>query len=154
MELSEFLENKNYHRVNLEKNEIGHYQFQISLNGVNGNFILDTGASSSCVGMEFAEKYNLSPQNSDYKAAGAGAIDMETYSAKVNSMNISGVNIKIENIILFDLSQINEALTQHDASNIDGIIGAEILEQLSAIISYGEKTVYLKEEENLIINEV
>ena len=147
MELSEFLEKKNYHRVDLEKNEIGHYQFQISLNGVDGNFILDTGASSSCVGTEFAEKYNLSPENSDYKAAGAGAIDMETYQAKVMSMHINGINIAIENIILFDLTQINEALSQHDTCNIDGIIGAEILEQLSAIISYAERTVYLKEEE-------
>ena len=147
MELSEFLENKNYHRVDLEKNEIGHYQFQISLNGVDGNFILDTGASSSCVGTEFAEKYNLLPENSDYKAAGAGAIDMETYEAKVEEMYINGINIEIEKIILFDLTQINEALSQHNACNIDGIIGAEILEQLSAVISYSERAVYLKEKE-------
>lgn len=148
MELSEFLENKNYHKVDLEKNQIGHYQFQISLNGIDGNFILDTGASSSCVGIEFAEKYNLSPEKSDYKAAGAGAIDMETHQSKVESMHINGVNIEIENIILFDLTQINEALTQHDACKIDGIVGAEILEQLSAIISYAERTVYLKEKQS------
>ena len=147
MELAEFLKNKDYHRVKLEKNEIGHYQFQISLNGIEGNFILDTGASSSCVGTEFAEKYNLSPESSDYKAAGAGAIDMETFQSKVDSMSIDGIDVDIEYIILFDLTQINEALTQHDACNIDGIIGAEILEQLSAIISYAEKTVYLKEKD-------
>lgn len=147
MELSEFLKNKNYHSVKLEKNEIGHYQFQISLNGIDGNFILDTGASSSCVGTEYAEKYNLLPEDSDYKAAGAGAIDMETFQAKVNTMSIDGINVDIEHIILFDLTQINEALTQHEACNIDGIIGAEILEQLSAVISYAEKTVYLKETE-------
>jgi len=147
MELAEFLENKNYHRVKLEKNEIGHYQFEVLLNGVDGNFILDTGASSSCLGTEFAEKYNLQPENSDYKAAGAGAIDMETFQAKVDSMSIDGIEVELENIILFDLTQINEALTQHDASNIDGIIGAEILEQLEAIISYSEKTVYLKERQ-------
>ena len=145
MELSEFLKNKDYHRVKLEKNEIGHYQFQISLNGVDGNFILDTGASSSCVGTEYAEKYNLLPEESDYKAAGAGAIDMETFKSRVENMSIDGINVDIEHIILFDLTQINEALTQHDACNIDGIIGAEILEQLSAVISYAERTVYLKE---------
>jgi len=147
MELAEFLDNKGYHSVKLEKNEIGHYQFQILLNNIEGNFILDTGASSSCVGTEFAEKYNLLPEDSDYKAAGAGAINMETFQANVDSMSIDGIEVNLEKIILFDLSQINEALTQHDASNIDGIIGAEILEQLSAIISYAEKTVYLKEEE-------
>jgi len=148
MELSEFLGEKNYHSVKLEKNEIGHYQFEISLNGIDGNFILDTGASSSCVGTEFAEKYNLEPIDSDYKAAGAGAIDMETYQAQVESMSISEIKIDIENIILFDLTQINEALSQHDSCNIDGIIGADILEQLSAVISYAERTVYLKEKEN------
>ncbi len=145
MELSEFLEEKEYHRVKLEKNEIGHYQFPVLLNGIEGNFILDTGASSSCVGTQFAEKYNLNPENSEYKAAGAGAIDMETYEAKIDTLNIDGVNIEKENIILFDLTQINEALSQHDACNIDGIIGADILEQLGAIINYAEKAVYLKE---------
>ena len=150
MELSEFLEQKKYYRVQLEKNEIGHYQFKICLNGVEGNFILDTGASSSCVGTEYAGKYNLSPENSEYKAAGAGAIDMETFQSKVDSMHISGVSVNLDSIILFDLTQINEALTQHDACNIDGIIGAEILEQLSAIISYAEKTVYIKKENDTI----
>jgi len=149
MELSEFLEQKNYKGVKLQENEIGHYQFQISLNGVEGNFILDTGASSSCVGVEFADKYKLIPESSDYKAAGAGAIDMETFQAKVESMHISGIDIELENIILFDLTQINEALAQHEASEIDGIIGAEILEQLSAVISYSEKTVYLKKNVNI-----
>jgi predicted aspartyl protease len=145
MELSEFLEQKNYHSIKLEKNEIGHYQFQISLNGIDGNFILDTGASSSCIGTEYAEKYDLIPEISDYKAAGAGAIDMETFQAKISSLSIGGVKVDIENIILFDLTQINEALSQQNACNIDGIIGADILEQLSAVISYSEKTVYLKE---------
>jgi predicted aspartyl protease len=147
MDIAEFLDQKGYHQIKLGKNEIGHYQFQIVLNGVQGNFILDTGASSSCVGTEYAEKYNLHPEESDYKAAGAGAIDMDTFQAKVETMSLGEVPIHLDNIILFDLTQINEALSQHDSCNIDGIIGAEILEQLSAIISYGEKAIYVKERQ-------
>lgn len=148
MELEEFLTKKGYQKVKLEKNEIGHYQFQVSINDVKGNFILDTGASSSCVGTQFAEKYFLKPESSDYKAAGAGALDMDTFQAKVNSFHIKEISVDIRNIILFDLTQINEALNQHDADLIDGIIGAEILEQLNAVISYEERALYIKKHQS------
>jgi len=143
MELDDFLINKGYGKIDLKKNEIGHYQFQVTLNNVDGNFILDTGASSSCVGIEFADKYNLYPKSSDFKAAGAGAIDMDTFQSEINSMYLGSIKIDLDSIILFDLTQINEALEQHDSDLIDGIIGADILEQLSAVISYGEKAVYI-----------
>ncbi|MCK5781617.1 MAG: clan AA aspartic protease [Flavobacteriales bacterium] len=153
MKIDTFFKKRGYHKVLLGKNEIGHYQLLVTINGVEGNFILDTGASSSCVGTKFAEKYLLEPESSDYKAAGAGAIDMDTFQAEVDSMKIEDVEVDIEKIILFDLTQINEALDQHDSELIDGIIGAEILEQLKAVISYEEKALFIKEME-LVDSEV
>ena len=143
MDISNFLEKKGYCKIALEKNEIGHYQLPVSINGIDGNFILDTGASSSCVDTNIVDKYNLTPEESEHKAAGAGAIDMETFQSDIESITIGEVHIELDKIILFDLTQINEALVQHSSNNIDGIIGADILEQHKAIISYEDKAVFL-----------
>jgi hypothetical protein len=48
--------------------------------------------------------------------------------------------------VLFDLVHINEALTNHKALPVDGIIGADILKKGKAIIDYGTSTLYLKKK--------
>lgn len=144
MDLDIFLHNKAYRKIALTKNAIGHYQIKVTINGEEGIFILDTGASSSCVGIEFHEKYHLKLENSDVKATGAGASNMDTSKAKISSMSIGSVPVLIEDIVLFDLSNINEALIEHESGEIEGIIGAEILEQLGSIISYADNILYIK----------
>ena len=47
-------------------------------------------------------------------------------------------------LILFNLTHINTALTSHNASPVDGIIGADILKKGCAIIDYEKKYLYLK----------
>lgn len=145
MTLNEFLLKKKYHQIKLNKNAIGHYQLKVCLNNVEGNFILDTGASSTCIGVEYVEKYKLNPEDSEIKAAGAGAIDMETFESNIESLHIGDLKTNQNKIIIFDLTQINSALIQHDAEEISGIIGADILEDYSAVISYEDESLFLKE---------
>lgn len=144
MDLSKFLKKRSYEEIDIYKNAIGHYQLKVLINDVEGNFILDTGASSTCVGVEYSEKFKLSLNESEIKAAGAGAIDMETFESEISSLQIGELKSGHEKVIIFDLSQINSALTQHNAEQICGIIGADILEEHDAIISYGEEKLFLK----------
>ena len=50
-------------------------------------------------------------------------------------------NVKI---ILFDLTHVNTALTQHNALPVHGIIGADLLKKGKAIIDYNTKHLFLK----------
>ena len=47
-------------------------------------------------------------------------------------------------MVLFDLSHVNAALVKHDAKEVHGIIGADILEKGKAIIDYNKNILYLK----------
>ena len=58
------------------------------INHKSYNFILDTGASSSCVGFEAIETFNLKVKDSKILAAGAGATNMETKVSKKNKVKI------------------------------------------------------------------
>ena len=53
--LQQFLLNKDYIKVKLKLAKTNHFEIKATINGVKGLFILDTGASSSCVGFDAIE---------------------------------------------------------------------------------------------------
>jgi hypothetical protein len=47
-------------------------------------------------------------------------------------------------LIIFDMSHVNEALTAYKAKTVDGIIGADVLLKGKAIIDYYNNCLYLQ----------
>jgi len=143
MSLREYLSHKNYHCIKLKKIASKHFQIKATINGVKGKFILDTGASNSCVGFDEIETFNLKPKDSEHKAAGAGEGEIDTKIAKKNSLEIGNFKLKKITLVLLDLSHINNALVKQNAKPVNGIIGADILEKGKAVIDYNKKKLYL-----------
>ena len=69
---------------------------------------------------------------------------METMISDRNSIEIGKWNNKKQQIVLFDLIHVNEALISHEAEAVDGIVGSDILKKGKAIIDYKSKRLYLK----------
>lgn len=144
--LKKYLKKRNYLAIPLTLTATHHLEVMARVNGISGRFILDTGASNSCVGLDKIEHFKLISKASEVKAAGAGATDMETQLSTKNTLKIGGWKKKKIKIILFNLEHINEALTSHDALPVDGIIGADVLEKGRAVIDYKTTTLYLKKK--------
>ncbi|MEZ4777865.1 MAG: retropepsin-like aspartic protease [Flavobacteriaceae bacterium] len=142
--LREYLTSLGFERIGLKKLKTGHYKFTVIINGISGQFILDTGASTSCIGIMEAPPFNLITEKSEVKAAGAGAVDMETLATKSNALSIGSIVLHNWQFVLFDLVHVNHALTQVDEEKVDGIIGADILKKLHAVIDYGRNCAYFK----------
>lgn len=142
--LRNLLENKGYYRVKLKFTETNHFELVCKINGIKGNFILDTGASSTCVGFETIEYFKLLAEDSKIRAAGAGANNMLTQISSKNTIQIAGWKTKKLALVLFDLTHVNEALVNHKAEKVHGIIGADILKKGKAVIDYKNKALYLK----------
>ncbi|MFT5736798.1 MAG: putative aspartyl protease [Maribacter sp.] len=132
-----------YIAVPLKLTATDHLEIKAKINGVKGVFILDTGASNTCVGFDKLTRFKLTSEASEIKAAGAGAIDMDTHISSKNKIEIGKWKNKKIKIILFDLTHVNQALEAHNVTQVDGIIGADILKQTKAIIDYDKKRVYL-----------
>ncbi|MCK5824948.1 MAG: clan AA aspartic protease [Ichthyobacteriaceae bacterium] len=143
MNLKDILIKEGFVCIKLYSNSIGHFQFTAEINGVEGEFILDTGASASCVGTEFADMFNLKTSDKEVEASGAGNSDMKAFVSDLTEVKISGLKIDIDEIVLFNLTEINSALKKHGASLVHGVIGADILKQHKAIINYHDQTLYL-----------
>lgn len=143
-QLRNLLQKGGFYRIPLKKIKSGHYTFSAKINAIWGIFILDTGASSSCIGFNNDSYFNLNNEESLIKAAGAGAINMKTEIAKNNSIEIGSWKISNFDFVIFDLSHVNEALNQVDETPIHGIIGADFLKKNRAVIDYGRNCFYLK----------
>lgn len=142
--LEKILKKKKYVKVKLKTLATNHLELKAKINGVKGRFILDTGASNSCVGLNAISNFKLIAEESETKAAGAGAIDMDTQMSVNNNLKIGSWKTNQLHLVLFDLSHVNTALKQHNADEVDGIIGADILQKGKAFIDYNKNVLYLK----------
>ena len=142
--LKQFLTEKGYAFFKLKKAYSNHFVVKGKINGIKGVFIVDTGASNSCVGLEEIDLFNLSLEATDKKAAGAGSTNIDTQIATNNTLTIRKFKITALTLVVIDLSHINTALTEHKTSPINGIIGADILKKYKAVIDYRYKALYLK----------
>lgn len=143
-DLQDFLKGKKYKKIKFKVLKTQHLLIKGKINGVKGNFILDTGASNSCVGFESIVQFKLDAEFSQTKAAGAGATGIETQLAKNNEIQLGRWKNKKFHLIVFDMSHVNDALRHYHTKPVDGIIGADILLKTKAIIDYSNHCLYLK----------
>ncbi len=144
IDLKSFLLNQGYFFFKLKRTKSQHFVLKAKINGVFGNFILDTGASHSCVGLNEIELFNLKLKQTDKIAAGAGSTNIQTQISKKNHLKIKQFNIINLTLVVIDLSHINTALKEYKTFPINGIIGADVLKKHKAIIDYQHKALYLK----------
>jgi len=142
--LKKSLLKKGYIQIPIKLTKTNHMVVKVKLNGVKGRFILDTGASNSCVGLQEVEMFNIETRESEVKAAGAGAVGMETLKSQGNKLKMgSWKSIKCD-LVIFDMSHVNQALIEHNAKTINGIIGSDILIEGKGFIDYKKQCFYLK----------
>ncbi|MDP2089750.1 MAG: retropepsin-like aspartic protease [Flavobacteriaceae bacterium] len=141
--LKQFLKEKDYKVFDLQQLHSNHFKIKMKLNGIFGDFIVDTGASNTCIGLEGIVKFLLKTEVSDIKATGAGATDMETLKATAVPVRIGWWKTNID-VVIIDLSHVNQALKIHLDESVDGILGADLLAKGEAIIDYAKSRLYLK----------
>jgi predicted aspartyl protease len=144
MKLKKILKRKGYTVIKMKRLKTNHFMIKVKINGKKGRFILDTGASNSCIDVNDAFKFDLATNASKTLATGAGGTNMETEESYKNTIKIKKWEFKNFHLVLFDLSHVKSALFDYGEPNIDGIIGADILQKGKAIIDYKNNRLYLK----------
>ena len=87
--LKTFLLDKEYTSVKLKLTKTNHFEIKAMINSVKGRFILDTGASSSCVDFEVFDKFKLKVKDSEIKTIELVHLIRANASKKVK---LSGLN--------------------------------------------------------------
>ncbi len=113
-----------------------HLYCNMQINNIEGYFIIDTGASNSCVGFKHKDFFKLEKFVKSYSASGAGSEKFDAYKTKKAFVSHNGNKIEKINFLLIEMDSINKALNQNEDITIHGIIGADILKKKKALINY------------------
>ena len=121
-----------------------HIIIECKVNSINGRFIVDTGASNSCIDIMLVKKFELSFKKSNEKASSATNQINEIFFSKKNTLEIAGLIKDDFELIIFDMSHINKSFNEKKIDEIDGIIGSDILLKFNATINYLNKKITLQ----------
>lgn len=144
LNLGDLLKQKGYVKIPFKISKTNHLLVHASINNQKGLFILDTGASNSCIDFGDVDFFKLDAQASDHLATGAGSNQMETKLSHNNLIKLGKWSYANQMIIAMYLSHVNFALKSHKAKAVKGILGADILLNGEALIDYAHCFLYLK----------
>ena len=97
--LNKFLKISGYSSVKLIFLKTKHYLIEAKVNSINGRFILDTGASNSCICTSLEDKFKVISKNSKEKASSANSEMKHTKISKSNIIQIGEWENKMNLII-------------------------------------------------------
>ena len=138
-----FLKSVGYISVKLKLLKTNHYLLKACINGIEGKFILDSGASSSCICLSLENKFKIDSKENKIKASSATSNMEDTRLSKNNTIKIGKWRGKI-NLVSIDMTHINRVLNEKVTESVDGIIGADVLKKSKAVIDYESNKLYLK----------
>jgi hypothetical protein len=141
--LNKFLKDTGYIKVKLDFLKTKHYSLEAKINGINGRFILDTGASNSFICASLENNFNIISKKTTEKASSATSKLSNTKISKNNTIQIGKWRSTI-NLISIDMTHINRVLREKETESVDGIIGADVLKKSKAVIDYESNKLYLK----------
>lgn len=132
------------HSINFQILSSNHILVNGQINNIEGKFIIDTGASNSCVDIMKSEKFKLNFEISNETASSATNTMKETYISKNNCLNLGSCQINNYDFILFNMSHVRDLLIKEEEIDFDGIIGGDILKKTKALVDYELKKILLR----------
>ena len=142
--LKDLLNKQQFVKVKLYKIKTQHLICFGSINNVKATFLIDTGASNSCISLENIDVYDLETEGEKFEASGASDKKMEAILSKECKFKLGRFSMKKQKFVLLDLNHINSLLESQNVKKINGIIGAEFLKATKAIIDYDNLDLFLK----------
>jgi len=144
LKLKSLLKKSGYLSISIKRLKTNHIQVKAEINSVKGVFLIDTGASNSCIDLKLCDFYNINYEKSAEKASSATDQISNTMISKKNHIKIGKWFKKNMTSVLFDMTFINKTLNEQGIERVSGIIGSDLLKKGKAIIDYSENKLFLK----------
>ena len=115
-----------------------HVMIKGKINGMEANFLIDTGASRSVFDPTVIARFIENPQfeKKEGITAGVGGNDLESSTFMIHSLSFGDIEIHEYEAVALDLENIHETYGKLGLPAIDGIIGGDLLYRLKATLNY------------------
>lgn len=147
-DITAFLSQKGYDAIPIRENTAGLLLITVKVNGIEGSFILDTGAGVSVIDSSQASRLQLTLQkdNATFTGAGAGGQGLEVIPSIGNKIEIGNHTVTDFTFSVMSFDHVSQALTEAGCEEFLGVIGVDVLKPGKAIIDYSTMTLYLSSE--------
>ncbi len=141
---------KRMYRLPLEIVELDSMSYHIMVEGmINGlpcHLIIDTGASRTVFDRNyFGEELEiLTVTTEDLHTAGIMAGNIETVFARAKYFSLEGFTLENLQIVLIDLTAINDIYRSVTGKNIHGLLGSDFLVRHKAVIDFKNSILTLR----------
>ncbi|MFT4955405.1 MAG: putative aspartyl protease [Brevundimonas sp.] len=143
-DLPTYLGQYGYVGVPLTKLPTGHETVSVTINGVEGRFVLDSGAGGTVVHSASLDKFSLEvPEGEGVRSSGAGG-EITLHRVPVASFQIDDLILDIDEIHALDLSAVVALLSVAAESDIDGVIGQDVLTRFEGVLDARSQTLFLR----------
>lgn len=129
--------------VPLTKLKTGHETLRVTVNGVEGLFVLDSGASGSVIDARVADKYRLGRPVERGDGTGIGG-RFAVYRVAITSLRIGEVALPVDRLNRAEIAHVVDTLARLAGVQVDGIIGQDVLTRFGGIIDVGRQQLYLR----------
>ena len=123
-----------------------HLLVKAKINGKIARLLIDTGASRSVFDTEKIRSFVNEKffSSHDKLSAGLGTNSMPTSTVTLKTFRIGDLIIENFPVVLLDLQHVNGSYQTLGHSEIEGVIGNDILVKYKAIINYEKLTLTLR----------
>ena len=123
-----------------------HIVVKAKIEGHPLNVIIDTGASHSCFDLDFVRQLSpeISMEDNDGLNVGVGTSDFESKLSTICNFRMGRFLLKQYDVVLLDMSNINQAYEMMHKPLIHGILGSDFLMKYKAVIDYGNRVLTLR----------
>lgn len=128
----------------------GHQLVEATINGVTGDFVLDTGANLTVVSTAQAAMFHLSADTANLLGSGPARFAGSTGTARqvrVDSFALGPIAIRQQRVLIADIGPLLSSLAQGSGRVVSGVIGQDVLEEHRAIIDVQRPMLYLIKED-------
>lgn len=122
-----------------------HVMIKGKINGMEANFLVDTGASRTIFNLNAVNQFIEQPQleKKEGITSGVGSENLESFLFTIETLSIGKIDLNNYEAVAIDLDTIHESYEKLGLPNIDGVIGGDILFQLKACINYHLRKIRL-----------
>ncbi len=138
------LEQQDYFSIPFRIRKSNHLYVHAKINGTKGLFLIDTGASNTCIDSNEKSFFKLLSKAHKAKASGAGSNDMHAEISSGNAIQLGKWKKNDIHLILLDLTHVNIALLEYNLPKVHGIIGSDLLKTNHAVVHYPLQLLFIK----------
>lgn len=138
-----FFSDQGFTTFKLTKLPTGHEIIDVVINGQAGTFVLDSGASATVVRHDRLTKFGLATTTGEQQGSGAGG-NIAITRHPIESFVLGGRAVPLKQVYGTNLDSVVAGLKAATGTEVDGVVGQDILSGFSGIINIGSSELYLK----------